>query len=473
VVLSARIQLKNRIHRAIEDTGCVTCEKIRVHPISRCVKLMQCQTDQSLAGTSSICIADISLADIQLHGVHIRELMRGHALRAEELYIIVDSLQVDRSMVIEIADSSVREPLLVDISHVEIQTQFLSYIGGSGDNHWRVDSLDLSLLDVTVDDTLHRLELDELDIAYVHLRSRATQIKLGGIHAEDYIELESFTVSQQDKLRDAQPRSVFTSSLQDLSLRGLDVERLLVDGHIFLDTLVIDRGSLTIQEYMDHPRCDTEPCRAKRFLHEKLAQLSQPIRIGYLGLRGVDLRYEQMKERKAIMGLDFAPTYASAYDIGNESGQSWNLDIASQIFDDTEIDLKMKFSPASYSYSGYIGSYPLSQLNELFLTESNMKFAEGYASKTYYDVENDAATGVSQTTTRFFYDGLKLESSREKGKLIAKIEQGIANLIVQDDSNPDALSELTVSRDSTRGFFYHMVEGLKRGITSELIPGAG
>ncbi len=434
---------------------------------------MHCKTDPSVADSTVTCAYHLSDARVELHRLHIRDLMNNKALRADEIYILADSLAIDAASATIADRDSHTAPLPIYVGAMQIVSHHMSYAGPSGNNRWMVDSTDISLQDLVVDDTVRALELETLDIARVDLRSRYTQITLSDITAHEDIRMGSFSASQRDKLNVGEPRAVFSSSLSDISLVGLDIEKLLVDGHIDLDSVIVREGALIVQEYMDHPRCASEPCRAKRFLHEKLAQLEQPISIAYLGLQGVDIRYEQWNADEVIMGLDFDPTYASAYEIGNRPGQSWNLDIISTIFDETEVDLKLKFSPSAYSYDGFIGAYSLSELNGLFLSEGKIEIAEGRASKTYYTVRNDAATGISETTTRFYYDGLKLASNRKKGKFLGKLEEGLANLIIQDDSNPDAISELSIARDSTRGFFYHMVDGLKRGITSELIPGAG
>ncbi len=447
--------LDHRLAGTLAELDCVQCEQQLIKRESRSLVLVDCRV---LCGS-----VDAKIDSVFIGHIHIPDLLSGDGLSAKSIFIDIDSLNISKDSVLSTLSHQ-------SVSFDEAELRLSHFTGQDRASMVVLQDVEMSLQQVKLgESSIPQADLMAAKSATGSWSSGSRSLSWSSILLDDGRFVASGCDGRYGSLNS---RSEMSYSARTVSATPADDQGLISGNILRLDSVQVDDWRLDVKEFADRPRCKTADCE-KTFPHETLyAPGAEPIDIPYIALRRGDIDYNLVDQGRTSQNISFKNIYGSIYGLSNQSNKSkLQMDIVAGVFDDAHLDLSLSFARSGvYSYAGEIGSFDLTYLNPILLSDQKLQIREGRADVLRFEVK-DTANNLAQIDYTFAYSGLKLKSVRKKDRFVGLIEEGLANLHLKSakknrrDSQTEQFSQ---RRQIDRSIFWHMADIFATGMIQSL-----
>jgi len=303
--------------------------------------------------------------------------------------------------------------------------------------------------------------------------------------SDSLVELEGFNFkpTYEDKYELARKlkytSEIFDVTLKNLSILGIDFQKIKNEGAFYTDSLLVQGLDLNI--LMDK-RLPFNTDKRPKLPNEAIKNLSFPIYIKGIAINDSRLDYQEKMENTselmtAILGdLNVQISFATSISDSIATGKSMVVKLKSNFMDLTPLHLNFDFPLVSrvdtFYYSGYMASANMNEFNKAAFPAMGLKFDKGQLDKITFN--GSASPRFSKGEMTMLYHDLEAELSKKDFENKSKFLSWVANAVLYT-SNPGKSTDIRVvqmdfERVPYKGFGNLVWKTLQSGIVNTVLP---
>ena len=431
------------------------------------------------------------LPELQLVDLDVKELMENGALKASNFTVNSPEFSIINTSKNKNAKKKETE-LPISITNVDLNDISIFYQDTTKNKEYSVTELNLSLTELDNSGYLDFLsilqntadfsvagnslnmpvnEFYSIETNDYSYHSKNNELSISDVHFKNHYSKTRYTDFLENQ------KDWFNVTVDEILLQGLDIEEVLTDSILDIESILVDGTELNI--YRDK-RVPFPEDQIGKLPGEQIMGIPFPINVDTVFFKGT-VRYEEhpfdFEETGMISFDDLDAQIINLSNIDIQPNSMMRLIATGQIVEQGNLQVDARFElgrpDQRFTFRGTIEDLPLDSLNQVLGPVARINIKSGYADEIDFQFVADDSVAVGDML--FLYKDLKLQilnAKKHETNLGSGLMSFFANTFVVRSRNPRFIfprkGTIYFHRDTTRAVFGYWARSILSGTVSSV-----